>query len=660
MTTHTLQNEIFVYTRWRDGLTTTIERYHSWLERQQLVEDRLLSRLNEISREVKSDRLNVAFVAEYSRGKSELINAIFFGSQRRRVLPANAGRTTMCPTELRYDPAIAPCIRLLPIETRASETPLSEYEERDYEWTTFSLPLDDPDRLAEELSRVTDVTRVTPKQAHELGLQVEDPKGQNDGEEPSNDSIVLIPRWRHAVINYPHPLLEQGLVILDTPGLNALGAEPELTFGMLSNAHAVIFLLAADTGVTKSDLAVWQDHVCAQLEENMENKLVVLNKIDVLWDELRDARELSEQLQNQVQDTTTRLNVAAKRVFPLSAQKALLGRVKRDPELIRRSGIEQFEKALADTLVPNKRNIVRTRIHNELTDLINETQGTLHRRVNEANNHRQDLEQLAGRNEEVTSRLMVHLGEEKTRFSTNFKRYQASRAILSEQTNHLFEHLDLNKLDTLIQDCRNTMTKSFTTVGMRQSMRRFLEIATSNMEAGAVQIQEISEMAAGLCHLFETQHGIKSRRVKQFSTSSYQREIRNIGDHQDRFVRGLGTLMTEQHVLAKRYYHSVMSRVRRVFERANQEAQSWTTSILSPLETEIREHNAQLRRRVEGAKRVYRTGEDIEGRLFEIRHQHEKLQLQLNDLREFERQIEGWMQEAHGNNTGIYAEIAAA
>jgi hypothetical protein len=50
-------------------------------------------------------------------------------------------------------------------------------------------------------------------------------------------------------------------VILDTPGLNAIGTEPELTLSLLPNAHAVLFILAADTGVTQSDLAIWREHV---------------------------------------------------------------------------------------------------------------------------------------------------------------------------------------------------------------------------------------------------------------------------------------------------------------------------------------------------------------------------------------------------------------
>ena len=60
--------------------------------------------LDALRQRLATDRLCVAFVAEFSRGKSELINAIFFADTGRRVLPATPGRTTMCPVELGYEP----------------------------------------------------------------------------------------------------------------------------------------------------------------------------------------------------------------------------------------------------------------------------------------------------------------------------------------------------------------------------------------------------------------------------------------------------------------------------------------------------------------------------------------------------------------------------
>ena len=77
---------------------------------------------------LQEDTLNVAFVAEFSRGKSELINAIFFSDYRQRVLPSSAGRTTMCPTELYYTSTRRPSLRLLPIDTKTREGSIADFK----------------------------------------------------------------------------------------------------------------------------------------------------------------------------------------------------------------------------------------------------------------------------------------------------------------------------------------------------------------------------------------------------------------------------------------------------------------------------------------------------------------------------------------------------
>ena len=104
----------------------------------------LLARLHE-------DKLIVAFVAEFSRGKSELINAIFFADFGQRLLPTTAGRTTMCPTELLFDATRPPSIRLLPIETRLKDATVMEFRNFADEWVTFPLDLADAGRMSETL-----------------------------------------------------------------------------------------------------------------------------------------------------------------------------------------------------------------------------------------------------------------------------------------------------------------------------------------------------------------------------------------------------------------------------------------------------------------------------------------------------------------------------
>ena len=74
---------------------------------------------------LKRDQLVLAFLAEFSRGKTETINALFFADFNQCLLPSEPDRTTMCPTEIFWDEREEPSIKLLPIDTRASDDSLT-------------------------------------------------------------------------------------------------------------------------------------------------------------------------------------------------------------------------------------------------------------------------------------------------------------------------------------------------------------------------------------------------------------------------------------------------------------------------------------------------------------------------------------------------------
>ena len=213
------------------------------------------SALSALNRKLAADKLVLACVAEVSRGKSELLNAIFFADTGRRVLPATPGRTTMCPVELQYHAGQPAELALLPIDTRLDAQSLAELRTQPEAWQRLGLDARNPDGLAEALTLVTQTRRVSTVTAASLGFWSD--SHPQDNPPRLADGSVEVPAWRHALINYPHPLLERGLVVIDTPGLNAIGAEPELTLGLLPAAHAIVFLLAADTGVSRSDLSIW-------------------------------------------------------------------------------------------------------------------------------------------------------------------------------------------------------------------------------------------------------------------------------------------------------------------------------------------------------------------------------------------------------------------
>ena len=245
-----LTQQVERYMQWRKEIFRQLSRYRSWLEDCKLDSDEAFAQLDEAFDVLKNDQIRLAFVGEFSRGKTELINALFFAHYGMKVLPSGGGRTTMCPTELYFDgQSKTSHIRLLPIETRMGGSSLTSFKKIPDHWVYVPLDPKDPETLRKAFSEVAAMKAVRQEDAAAMGFQV------NILERDENDSNkVFVPAWRHAMISFDHPLLRQGLIIMDTPGLNALGCEPELTFSLLPEAHAICFLLSASTGVSSTDL----------------------------------------------------------------------------------------------------------------------------------------------------------------------------------------------------------------------------------------------------------------------------------------------------------------------------------------------------------------------------------------------------------------------
>ena len=212
--------------QWRARAADTLAGLRAWAAGARLIDEQSAARLAHLERRLASERLTIAFVGEHSRGKGELINALFFAEGGARLLPSIVGRTIQCPTEILRDESRPPSIRLLPSETRDSPRALREFLDELDTWQEVPL---DPRRPQSWAA------------ACEVLLDAVDAKS---------------PRWRYAVINLPHPLLASGLVILDTAGYTTLASEPELSFHRVPDAAAIVFMLSAD-GITGHDQALW-------------------------------------------------------------------------------------------------------------------------------------------------------------------------------------------------------------------------------------------------------------------------------------------------------------------------------------------------------------------------------------------------------------------
>src|SRR6476469_6243299 len=140
---------------WRVGLARRLDDLTRYLAERDLLRGATAPELASLRERLTNEKLVLAFVAEYSRGKSELINAIFFADTGRRILPATPGRTTMCPVELGWTAGEPAALSLLPIETRLEGLPLGDLKTQPRAWRRLPLDIGDAEQLARSLQEVT-------------------------------------------------------------------------------------------------------------------------------------------------------------------------------------------------------------------------------------------------------------------------------------------------------------------------------------------------------------------------------------------------------------------------------------------------------------------------------------------------------------------------
>lgn len=608
-----LEQEVADYSERRIRLSSAISDYAEWLDRLHGIDAERSLRLTDTAASLKKDRLVIAFVAEFSRGKTELINALFFADHGQRLLPSDVGRTTMCPAELFSDTDETPYLKLLPIETRTRNESLGQLRHMSVEWSRVNLTVDDPHQVQESLKKLTETKSVPATEAMELGLW--DKSDPTEHYRLQHDGTVEIPVWRYALVNFPHPLLQAGLTILDTPGLNALGAEPELTLSVIPNAHAVIFLLATDTGVTRSDLEIWQKHV----HRHTNYHIAVLNKIDMLWDELKSDSEIRASIERQSMETARILKLPPSQVFAVSAQKALSAKIMDDPALRMRSGIDALEYLLAHQIIPARRDILCHSVNQEIVGMLDESRVGMSARVRRSSEELIQLTQLSGKNRGLVEQARTQLQAEKESYDATAEQFKQTRRIMQGQGELLLAQLSDVALDDLLEAARQSMEASWTTRGLTSGINQMSEQMTARFKQAAAHADNLLDSLGWAYSRFHTQHKLPKMEVPRLDLSAYQHRLKVLIRETEEFCRDPANLLLEKRFMIRRFYAGLVDQARKAFELARVASERWLRIALDPVMTRIREHKLGLETRLASLKKILGNMGTLHNRMTQIK-----------------------------------------
>jgi len=431
-----------------------------------------------------------------------------------------------------------------------------------------------------------------------------------------------VPAWRHAAINYPHPLLRRGLVVLDTPGLNAIGAEPELTLSLLPAAHAVVFICGADTGVTKSDLAVWRDHLGGQSMA----RYVVLNKIDALADPLLSAQAVRAQIDSQVRSTAATLEVEPSRVFALSARQALAARIEGNVDALQASRLPALEDALATQLLPRRREVIEQLVADTAAAVEQHSQRSLGDQRRQIAEQMLELRGLRGKNSGKVAQMIVRVDAEAQEFERCTEKLLALRAVHSRVLREQLTALAADALRDEVAQMQDEASATLFNLGAKKAFLALCMRLRMRVTRARARNQEIYELLQGSFRQLNSEYGFALSLSRLPSLERTDRELDLI---ESSYVQYLGlshALRLSEPRFMEQFRRMLLSKLNMVFENACGEIELWNKSASNQVDSQLRDRRRGFKRRRESLERIQAAAGDLDARIADLELQEQRLQ----------------------------------
>lgn len=153
---------------------------------------------------------------------------------------------------------------------------------------------------------------------------------------------------KYLKIGYPFKLLNNNVVIVDTPGVSDLNEQRcDVTYNFIPKANAVLFLLDANSPLKKSEIDFIEEKLLAQ---GIDNIIFLVNKYDNIDDE--EDEDFWENLQVHMFKAFSESEhpLKALNMYPLSAKMALRGVLEQKQNFIDASGIVEIKTTLQKTV----------------------------------------------------------------------------------------------------------------------------------------------------------------------------------------------------------------------------------------------------------------------------------------------------------------------
>ena len=358
----------------------------------------------------------------------------------------------------------------------------------------------------------------------------------------------------------------------------------------------------------------------------------VSSDVPDFWDELKTPEEIGRTIQRQIESTASQLNIPTANVMAISAQKALVGKIRKDADMLQRSGIQALEVMLAREIIPSREKIMRDAVVREVGPLLAETRDTARSRLLAARQSLMDLHALSGKNQQIVGQMREKMQGDKHLYEETARNFNVTRKIVAQQGWELLSHLDDDRMDTIIEESMMAINDSWTTAGLIKGMHLLIRRMGAEFDHAQQQGGGIKQLLDAAYQRFHDIHGMERMDPPGLDLSRYRARLDELMVNTQEFCADPLNIMLEKRFMVKKFYIALVTQAHIVFQQVRLDTETWLRLTLDPIVTRIKEHKAQLEHRLENLNKVHANLGSIQERSAAVSHDMVSIKSQLDRI----------------------------
>ncbi len=167
---------------------------------------------------------------------------------------------------------------------------------------------------------------------------------------------------------------------------------------------------------------------------------------------------------------------------------------------------------------------------------------------------------------------------------------------------------------------------------MKQNMRKLFDELRDLLQDAVDITNETRRLVKAIHKKFQDEYGFKEIEPQLFSIKQYQFELEQIFEEGEAFRTSTRTTMTEQSIIINKLYNTLIAKARNILKAAQNDATTWSHSVLTPLMHQIKDHKRQIENRLQMLRKINDSKGSVSENINQLELELEPLKKQKTEL----------------------------